>query len=80
MTTLRDGLGRAVALPDDLRVALCHLCDRWAAGDRGNAGHQTLVRSMAKRGLVMRLAKDRVAGRPVCVGCHRIHQRLEACA
>ena len=80
MTTLRDGLGRAVALPDDLRVALCHLCDRWAAGDRGNAGHQTLVRSMARRGLVVRLSRHRVDDRPVCVGCHRIHRRLGACA
>lgn len=80
MTTLRDGLGRAVALPDDLRVALCHLCTRWAAGDRANAGHRSLVRALADQGLVVRLSRHRVGDRPVCVGCHRIHRKLEACA
>ncbi len=80
MTTLRDGTGRAVMLPDDLRVALCHLCTCWAASKRANRGHRSLVRALVDRGLVVRLSKHRINDRPVCVGCHRIHRKLEACA
>ena len=80
MTELCDGLGQRVALPDNLRVALCHQCLRWAAGDKVPAIHRRLVRELIGKGQMGRLAKAQPGKRPVCKGCLLILKKLEVAA
>ena len=80
MTALCDGNGSRLRLPDSLRVAQCHQCRRWSAGQKVLAVHKDLVRDLVKRGRMGRLAQVPAGQRPICTECRRILAKLEVCA
>lgn len=80
MTALCDGNGSRLRLPDTLRVAQCHQCLRWSAGQKVLAVHRELVRGLISQGRMGRLAKVPEGQRPICRECRSILAKLEACA
>ena len=80
MTALCDGNGARLRLPDTLRVAQCHQCLRWSAGQKVLAIHKDLVRNLVKRGRMGRLAKVPAGHRPICRECRNILAKLEVFA
>ena len=81
MTAICDGQGKRLLLPDDLKVANCHQCERLSVGHHVPRAHRLLVRDHIQRGRMGRLVRNREEGqRPLCTECRHVLRVLGGAA
>lgn len=70
MCQIADPKGEIFDLPPDLRVSVCHRCERFAVGYKLPGYIQQQIRTHLNYGRIVRL-KEREP-RPVCVECFKL--------